>query len=200
VTLARLDAAFERAEDGLVLVIDVGSDTIVDTLPIPGLKNCTNLALSPDGRSLAVTCSGVFKVPGSEQLSTSGLAVLDLESKTERLRVAATTVGAPLAASIGFATNDALIAVAFGDLGDKVFRLDVGSGEVTTLHTARGSFTLGELSCGCGDRCLLASAEGMSLLAVDATDARPLLPLGGSSLPPRSVGRIGPTKGPPSAP
>ena len=33
VTLSRLDASFERAEDGLVVVIDVDSDRVVDTLP-----------------------------------------------------------------------------------------------------------------------------------------------------------------------
>ena len=194
VTLARLDATYERAEDGLVVVLDVDSDRVVDTLPIPGLKNCTNVALSPDARSLAVTCSGVFKDPGSAQVATSGVAILDLESKTERLRATASTLGGALGSPIGFATNDALIVVVFGSPGDKLMSIDVGTGRATTLHSARESFTLGEMSCGCGDRCLVPSAEEASLLAVDATSTSPLAQLEGSSLPARSVGAIGPTK------
>jgi len=200
VTLSRLDASFERAEDGLVVVIDVDSDRVVDTLPIPGLKNCTNLALSPDARSLAVTCSGIFKVPGPAQVATSGVVVMDLESKTERVRATASMLGGAVASSIGFATNDALIVVVFGDPGDKLTSIDVGTGRATTLHTAPASFTLGEIACGCGDRCLVPSAEEASLLAVDATSARPLAPLEGSSLPPRSVGAIGPMTARSSAP
>jgi hypothetical protein len=200
VTLARLDAAFERGEDGLVVVVDVESDRVVDTLPIAGLKNCTNLALSPDARSLAVTCSGLFKVPGAAQEATSGVVVVDLESKQERLRATASTLGGPLASPVGFAANDTLVVVVFGDPGDKVVALDVGTGRATTLHSARGSFTIGELFCGCGDRCLVPNAEESSLLAVDATGARSLAALSGSSLPARAVAAIGPTKAHDDAP
>ena len=200
VTLARLDATFERAEDGLVVAIDVDSDRVVDILPIPGLKNCANLALSPDARSLAVTCSGLFKVPGPAQIATSGVVVLDLESKTERVRATASTLGGALASSIGFATNDTLVVVVFGSPGDELTSIDVTTGRATKLHGTRESFTLGEIACGCGDRCLVPTAEETSLLAADATSASPLGRLEGSTLPARSVGAIGPTKPQASAP
>jgi DNA-binding beta-propeller fold protein YncE len=200
VVLARLDPSFERGEDGLVVVIDTASDTVVDTIPIPGLNNCTGLALSPDARSLAVTCSGLFKDPGSAQVATSGVVVVDLESKTERLRATASTLGGALASPVGFATNDTLVVVVLGGPGDNVMAIDVATARATTLHSTQAPFMIGDLFCGCGDSCIVPNAEGGSLLAVDAASARPLAPLSGSSLPARAVCAIGPTKAHGSAP
>jgi hypothetical protein len=180
---------FSRGEDGLVLVIDVEDDRVIDTIPIPGLRNCAGLALSPDGASLAITCGGVFALPGDEQLAASAVVVVDVESKHERIRVAASALGGPLSPSIGFPTNDVLVAVVFGD---KIDSIDVATGRVTTLRSSSTPFVLGELSCGCRNRCFLPDGEGPSLLSVDAMSATPLAELSGSTLPARAIGAIGP--------
>lgn len=189
-SLARLDATSKHGEDGAVGVVDVGADRIVDTIELPGLRNCSGLAVSADARSLAVACGGVFTVPSDAQLAGSGLVVVDVESKRERRRVSATTFGGPFSPSVGFAGPDHVIAIVYGD---KVVSIDIPTGVVATLHQSRASFVLGmgEIACSCGNRCLVPDGEAPSLLAVDGTSASPLAALLGSTLPARAVAAIG---------
>lgn len=186
VTLSRLDATFERGEDGLVVVIDVATDAVVDTLAVPGLKNCTNLALSPDARTLAVSCSGLYKIPGAAQMAASGVVAIDLASKEEVLRVMASTIGASLGSSLGFPTARTLVAIANAETGDEIVAIDVGTGAVSSLRTT-SPFAAGDMFCGCGARCLVPDADAASLLAIDADGVMPLAELTGSGLPARAV-------------
>ncbi|WP_205633935.1 YncE family protein [Labilithrix luteola] len=190
VTLSRLDATFERGEDGLVVVIDVTSDEVVDTIPIPGLKNCTNLALSPDARALAVSCSGLYKVPGAAQMAASGVVVFELASKKELLRGPASTIGAALGSSLGFPTSRTVVAVANADAGDQILAIDLETAQAKVLHQT-SPFAAGDMFCGCGGRCLVPDADAASLLAVDAERVAPLAALTGSGLPARAVSAIG---------
>lgn len=202
VSLGRLDQSFASAGDGLLVGIDPVTDTIVWDTSLPGLNNCSGLAVSPSGLLLAVTCSGVFSSGPVAQAAHSDLVVLDAMHRppVERARygVPSKLNGQTVAPAIAFATEDLLLGVGFGELAgagrpDVAFSLSLRSGEVTIV--TRGSpFALGDVICmpGCSDRCFLADASRGAIIPLivdaDLITAAPPVPVDTTTgLPPRSL-------------
>ncbi len=176
VTLGRLDALFTSAGDGLLVGIDPATDTVAWEASLPGLSNCSGLALSPSGRLLAVSCSGVFSGGLLAQTAHSDVVVLDTTRRppVERARygVPSKLDGHAVAPSLAFATEDILLGVGSGDLAagrpDTAFSLTLSTGVVATI-THAAPFALGDLLClpGCSARCFLADASRGAILALE---------------------------------
>ena len=201
VTLARLDAGFASAGDGLLVGIDAATDTVSWDASLPGLSNCSGLALSPSGGLLAVSCSGVFSGGPVAQAAHSDVVVFDTASRppVERARygVPSKLDGQALAPPLAFATEDLLLGVSSGDLAagrpDKGFSLTLSTGVVTTF-THAPPFALGDLLClpGCSARCFLADASRGAIVRLDiasgSVTAGPALQVDTTTgLPPRSL-------------
>lgn len=202
VTLGRLDAAFTSAGDGLLVGINPESDTVAWDASLRGLRNCSGLALSPSGRLLAVSCSGVFAGGLVEQAAHSDVVVLDTTRRPpiERARygVPSKLDGQAVAPPLAFATEDVLLGVSFGDLAagrpDTAFSLTLSTGVVTTIARA-APFALGDVLClpGCTTRCFLADASRAAIVPLevlsDTITAGPPLEVDATTgLPPRSLG------------
>ena len=201
-TLGRLDAGFTSAGDGLLVGIDPEADAIAWDASLPGLSNCSGLALSPSGRLLAVSCSGVFFAGPVAQAAQSDVVVLDTTRRppVERARygVPSKLDGQALAPALAFATEDLVLGVSFGDVAagrsDTGFALALSTGVVTTF-THAAPFALGDLLCvpGCSARCFIADASRVAIvpLLVDSGSVIATAPLQvdtTTGLPPRSLG------------
>lgn len=202
VLLQRFDATFSRAGDGRVVGIDPSADRIAWRIDLTGFASCGAVARSPSGATWIVVCSGTFQ-DGAAQLQRSGIAVFDATSEPPleiRRYDAATRLGAPLAPAIGYASETLVVGVAYGNLdaptGDRLFSLDLASGEVTTLLETSEPFVLGEVRCAreCGEPCLVADAQSRGLRVWRATESgvmqqEAMVGLSdGVGLPPRSLG------------
>jgi len=202
VTLGRLDAAFTSAGDGLLVGIDPATDSVAWNASLPGLSNCSGLALSPSGVLLAVTCSGVFSAGPVGQAAQSDVVVFDTTRRPpiERARygVPSKLDGQAVAPPLAFATEDLLLGVSFGDLAagrpDTGFALILSTG-VVRAFTHAAPFALGDLLClpGCSARCFLADASTGAILPLDvdtgAVTTGPALRVDTTTgLPPRSIG------------
>jgi hypothetical protein len=166
VTLGNMKEGFEDAGDGLVVGIDPASDSIAWRVTLPGLANCSGLALSPSQDRLAVSCSGVFAA-GKEQAARSDVVLLDVTHRppieSARYELPSKVAGRAVAPYLAFASDDILLAVAFGSAelgrGDLAFSIDTARGDVVPF--AEGpAFSLGDLLCtpDCMTRCYLAHA------------------------------------------
>lgn len=157
-----------------LVAIDTTRDVIADTLVLDGLFNCTGLALSPDGQSVAVMCSGKqINSAAPSDLDGSGVAVVDV---TGSPRVAkqfdASDVGpGPIGFYAAFASKTSLVVETFGyddpasgeSQDDTVAQLDLTSGQKNVvLRSAGEPFTLNGIVCdtACGV-CFVADAKRM---------------------------------------
>ncbi|HEY0466857.1 MAG TPA: hypothetical protein VGC79_21780, partial [Polyangiaceae bacterium] len=184
VLLAPYAADYKSGISSRLVELDPGSDALISTLVLDGLRGCDTLAVSPDERALAVACTGDDLRSIPPKLAGSGLALLDIEG-VPRLskRIPAAELGnAPLGFGLDYAAPDVLLLNTLGhfdDAGalgaeDSLWRLDTASGQVEeVLQSAGVPFTLGGAHCAvsCGV-CFVADAKraGGSVLrfAVDS--------------------------------
>ncbi len=167
--------------------LDPESDTLVSTLVLDGLRGCDSLALSPDGKQLAVACTGDDLRGMPPSITHSGLALVDISGEAALAqRFEASTWGsAPLGFALDYAAPGLILVGSFGyfeESGavgalDSVLRVDTATGAAQTLLRSQTQpFTLGAVRCAsaCG-ACFIADAErsGGSVLrfAVDETGA-----------------------------
>jgi hypothetical protein len=161
---------FKSAASSRLVELDPETDSLVSTLVLDGLRGCDGLAVSPDERELAVSCTGVDLRNGS--VDGSGLALLDIES-TPRLskRFEAAELGDdPLGFSLDYAAPGVLFFNTFGHFDeesaelraqDSLLRLDTASGRIDgLLQSLDEPFTLGGARCAvaCGV-CFAADAK-----------------------------------------
>ena len=166
--------------------LDPETDSLLSTLVLDGLRGCVALAVAPDGRELAVACTGDDLRSTQPKLDGSGLALLDIAGTPElSQRFDAALLGnAPLAFGLDYAAQNVLLFGTLGHLEDSVShapaapdslrRLDTATGRVEELLQSAGEpFTLGGVHCAvsCGV-CFVADAKrsGGSVLrfAVDS--------------------------------
>jgi hypothetical protein len=209
VLLARLNASYTESADGMVLAIDAQSNTVTANQTLVGARNCTGIASSPDGKRLAVTCSGVYpsrlaadpKADRARQREQSALLVLSSADLSETMRVVAAATGdteGPYATAVAFASNDILLATTAGELAiglpDRVLRVSLTGGPVQLAHKASTAFTLGDLRCesSCGSRCMFTDASSSGLWIFEQPLGAATLQLRrGKVLVPRGLGGFG---------
>lgn len=205
VSLGRWAADFSVTGEGRFVGVSPDTNAVVWTVDIQGLYNCGTPVLSPSEERLAVACSSRFD-PETMQYDpeTSDIVIYDARTsppqEIRRLGVA-TQLGAGIQPGLAFASEDVLLATAYGNSaspGDHVFSVSVTTGEITPLGEAAQPFAFGGMHCapGCGDVCLLSDAEENKLRRwkVTASGALEALPdvtvetrIG---LPPRSIGGL----------
>ena len=168
VVLQRFADGYGQAADGEL--VGIVSDQVSWQQTLPGYANCGGMDVSPSGKLLAVTCTGVFPDSNStseEQIAHSGIVLFDLTSlpppELRRFAVAA-ALGEPVGWSVAFVDEDTLLGRAVGDLtsgrADTAFTLALSSGEVRELAVAE-PYALGDIRCTprCAGLCLMADAS-----------------------------------------
>lgn len=175
VLLGVLPRDFSGAQQSSRLVgIDTARDEPVSVTVLEGLFGCAGLALSPDGKELAVLCSGkLINSMGPSDLDGSGVALVDIEHEPRVVkRLAATDFAkGPVGFFGAFTSNSALLVQTFGfddpessaSEDDALVRLDLTSGaSEVVLRSAGEPFTLGGLACDLAcQACFVADAKRM---------------------------------------
>jgi hypothetical protein len=169
--LAAYAADYSSALESRLVELDPETDTLRSTLVLDGLRGCTALAVSPDERTLAVSCTGDDLRSTQPKLDGSGLALLDIEASPRLVRrfEASQLAGAPLGFGVSYAAPERLLFSTLGhydDSGapvaqDAFWLLHTDSGSVEELLQSAGEpFTLGGARCvaTCG-LCFAADAE-----------------------------------------
>jgi hypothetical protein len=151
--------------------LDPSSDSLARTLVLDGLCGCDGLALSPDGKELAVSCSGDDLRSPEPKLDASGIALIDIAGPPRlSKRFKAADLGSnPIGFTLAYVAPGALF---FGNLGhlastgvelvpDSLLRLDTDTAQVTeVLRSESQPFSLGGVRCAleCG-ACFATDAE-----------------------------------------
>jgi hypothetical protein len=205
VTLDRWSADFSMAGEGRFVGVSPQMNSVVWTVDVPGLEACGRVAVSPNGKRLAIACSGRYDVATKRfDESRSDIVLFDASTSppTEIKRFgAASRLDAGIQPRLVFADDNLILATAYGgngSAGDRAFALDITSGTFTLLASATKAYVFGGLRCepGCGDVCLMSDAEinrlrrwrvSPSGLFEPLADIVPEIIIG---LPPRSIGGI----------
>jgi hypothetical protein len=204
VSLERLDATYATVGDARFAGVDPTTDQRTFELDLPKIASCGGLAVSPSGKVVAATCSGLLA--STSDTSQSALVLIDATKNppVELMRYpVAVDLGGALGPTLAFASETLLVGFAYGDMSatpvrnDVGFTLDLTTGTVAKLFDAGAPFVLGDVRCapGCGDRCVMADAQANALrfwqITGGALVAQPNLPPDPSvGLPPRGLGEL----------
>ena len=83
VSLNEIDASYKTYGDGMVIVIDPTTDTIVASVALTGLRDCDGMDYVPATATLLVACGGAYMA--ADQAMQSGIAVIDLSASPPSL-------------------------------------------------------------------------------------------------------------------
>jgi hypothetical protein len=164
VGLSRLSAGFDAIGDGMVALVDVERG-VVRGLSIPGLRNCSQVVPVPGApERVAVACTGLLRGSFGEG---AGLAVLELAGdELQVVHVLPAQQGAPIAVFGLVALGDSVVVAAEpgrapgpgsgqDSRGDRLYRVDLASGEQQLLFESADSFAIGDGSYDAHARVLL---------------------------------------------
>jgi hypothetical protein len=155
VGLSRLSRGFDAAGEGMVALVDPDSGR-VQGVTLPGLRNCSQVVPVPgDHARVAVACTGLLR--GTFGVGT-GVALLALAGDTLELEhlVRFEEQASAAHAVFGLAAlgGSAVVAVEPGHApgastgaamhGDRLYRIDIATGEQQLLFEAEDSFVLGD--------------------------------------------------------
>lgn len=156
VGIDRMSIGFDAAATGMVALVDLEAQEVVHMLELDGLQNCGDLAAVPnDDARLAVGCTGFYR---GVQRDGSGLAILALDGDTlsiERVWRAKADPGSALTIyGVCAISATEVVATAPGGLelddddqplqpNDKLFLIDLESGEQTEIFEAGTSWVIG---------------------------------------------------------
>lgn len=186
VPLERLSSDWTTMGEAVLAGISIAKEEVVFVQPLSGLKACGRAALSPDGKKLAIACTGLISFTGEvEDETQSALVLLDATTNPpeELARFAATELaGGPIQNDVVFASDDRVLLKTQTALGgpdnNRWLAVALEDGTVTTLLEAgpgdKGGKGLvyGGMSCspGCSNVCLLADSDRRELarVSVDA--------------------------------
>jgi hypothetical protein len=149
VALNHFSTDYSTSGIGRLVVIDTKTDAVVETIDLPGLKNCGVLTPvgAPGTQAFVVGCSGVFS-DGPAQINSAGVASVDVSVSPAVVNVLPSTpFGRPVSGFNIAAMNEALVAtVVAGEFGmapfDAVWTFDIAGFQPMKLYEADSSFTL----------------------------------------------------------
>ena len=211
VLLAALPSqSFSATTSSRLAVVNSVTDVLEGALILEGLRNCTGLALSPNGDQIAAFCSALTDSKGTTDLAASGIALINVrgEPVLERILLSSVLGPRPVGFYGDYASDSVLLVTTFGAFDEKneprdkdtLLRIDLSTDTAEVLlESSEDPFTLGGVACdaGCGV-CLIADAgrdggvvhrytvdELGSLTHVSAIKVETRI-----GLPPRIIGRF----------
>jgi hypothetical protein len=162
VSLIGHDPTFQDAAPGRVLALDAESGALLGVHEIGGTKNCVGMALSPNGKELAVSCSDLINEANAAAPPLSAVVTLTFSRLGDQVvwqeasRIAASELfWGPFSDSIAYADDDLLLVGLYGALEgddggrpDRVVSLVPSTGAVELfLQSADEPFSLGDIQC-----------------------------------------------------
>ena len=78
VSLNEIDVSYKTYGDGMVIVIDPATDTVIASVALTGLRDCDGMDYVPSTATLLVACGGAYMA--ADQAMQSGIAVVDLSA------------------------------------------------------------------------------------------------------------------------
>ena len=159
VGIARLSRSFDALGEGMGAWVDLEART-ARSVELPGLRNCAIVVPVPDDPTrVAVACAGFFLEVQREHAGLAVLVVADGELSVERTWRAADDAQAPMTVIglIALGASD-LLAAAPGDAEtqdgegrvtmpatrDRLYRIDLASGEQRPVFEAGGRYVIGD--------------------------------------------------------
>ena len=198
VSLMMYQRGFAASAESRIAVVDIAAKKLVEVIPLPGLKGCSLMKLSPNKERIAVACTGEFGGDSNAEISSSGVALLDATDLNAPIgRLYHDSLSQPLGFSLGFLDDDRLLAIGMGKLDpsngsilepDRLFRFslnDPSAEPKLLLESKDKAFVLGGISCDCGT-CLVTDAERNSAFFVKSEDESVEALSYQGELPPRS--------------
>jgi hypothetical protein len=177
---------YSSAAPSRLVEIDPLTNTLLTTLLLGGLRGCDGMALSPNGKELAVGCTGDDLASTVPKLTYSGIALVDISSAPQLGTVfAAADLGQDvLGFGLDYIGDSALMYSTLGHFDDSgavasldgLWRLDTARGRVTgVLRSESQPFTLGGVRCAPAcSACFAADAEraggSVQLFAIDSSN------------------------------
>jgi hypothetical protein len=162
--LTALDSDFQGSSPGRLLALHGESGEVLREYVLDNVKNCGGLAVSPDGKQLAIACSDLLGDATEDAPEFSAVILLEIVPQSGasapelvelgRVRAADLKFG-PFASALSFASPTKLFAGTFGALEgeskgrpDRIVVLDFAAGTGDELiSSATEAFTLGDVRC-----------------------------------------------------
>jgi hypothetical protein len=172
VVLAGLALDFADGTAGRVVAIDTTRDEIAQVVKFDGIYGCGGIAISPNGRTLAVACAGRTDADYNPIIEESAVVLIDVDQELrETRRISAQSFGmGAVGFSISFSDDDTLLVNTLGDalgLEDGLVRIETASDDFEIV-LRRPAWTLSELSCaeGCG-ACFATDGSSGNIVRLD---------------------------------
>lgn len=139
---------------GKLAIVDIKQAKLLHTLELEGLANCGEVKpVADDEKSVIVACIGAYGDEGAR----AGLVKVSVDSagkptQTRIFRVSEHDAAANSNSYVASVGGDVVVAVASGhidpktmqaDEPDRLFKLDLSSGEQTELRVSEGAFAIG---------------------------------------------------------
>ena len=155
------------------VLVGIAKGAVAWQLPVTGLKGCGRPALSPSGKTMALSCEGQLDANGNViDVTASAIALFDVTVTPPKAgkRFAITVqLGSPTQDRVAFASETLILGKTQSPLGgttnNEAFALDTTSGKPTVLLTAgldaqgKGKgIVYGDVRCN-PSTCLLADAD-----------------------------------------
>lgn len=187
VTLDRVSLDFTETGWAMLVGLDVEQGRVAWEFRLGGLKSCGRPTLSPDGRRLALACTGAIMPTGEiEDIGQSAIVLFDPEHmppvELERFK-AEDLAGEPVQDDVAFASNGTLLfktqTAWSGSRNNRWMALDLETGTSEELLQAQPDrngagkglvFAGMECTPGCSTVCLLADSDRAVLERVDVDD------------------------------
>lgn len=209
VTLERVAFDFSSTGVGMVVRLDVDGKTADEPFELTGLKGCGGFVPTPDGREIALACTGALDSDGDvEALAQSALVFFDAKKRPleETRRVTAEKLaGEPIQSQFAFIDGTRVLVKTQtawgGDKNNRLVAYDLESEASTTVVEAEPDAeglgqgqTIGTIACfrECSKLCLAPNASTGKLERVDVEGApkrlEPVTVESKVGLPPRGLG------------
>jgi hypothetical protein len=142
------DAKFSTYATGRILVIDPSVDQVVDTIDLPGVKNCGAMTYLPGEKKLLVACTGDYS-------SVDGSAIVALNMAVSPPVVVAKLTAASAGgqafsnATVAALDSNTIFAVTMGDFSnvppDQLWLLGQNGTPATKIFPSTESYSLGSV-------------------------------------------------------
>lgn len=184
VSLDPISLDFASTGTAVLVGVSIDEEKVVWEMPLLGLKSCGRLARSPDGRRLALACSGALDPQGQvESIDQSALVLFDATEdppeEVERFG-AEEFFGEPLQSDVEFASDDIVLVKTQTPLSEEggnrwlAFHLEDGTAEELLQAEPDGDgagkgLVYGSMVCApkCSDLCFLADADQAVLQRIE---------------------------------